>query len=105
VPDPAPFAAALAATEGLEPWPAAVSGVVLPHHLEAAHLMAGGLRLASAAQGHDRVILLFPDHFGALRAPFATVAAGFDTPLGPVPAAAQAAGALVAADPGLVETR
>lgn len=105
VSDPAPFEAALAATADLAPWPSAVSGVVLPHHLEAAHLMAGGLRLAVAGQGHDRVILLFPDHFNALRRPFATVAVGFDTPLGPVPAASGPAEALLAAYPDLIEAR
>ena len=99
--DPAPFTAALAATEDLAPWPAAVSGVVLPHHLVAAELMAGGLRLAAEGQGHDRVILLFPDHFAALSRPFATVAAGFDTVLGPVPASPSAAELL--ARPALVE--
>jgi poly-gamma-glutamate synthesis protein (capsule biosynthesis protein) len=45
--------------------------------------------------------LLFPDHFGALKTPFGTTTRPFDTILGPVPAAPDAAASLLA-DPALV---
>lgn len=92
--EPGPIARALDAAMALEPWPAAVSGVIVPHHLEAAHLIAGGIRQASADQGHDAVILLFPDHFNILRTPFATTARAFNTIYGPVPALPGAAAVL-----------
>jgi len=75
--------------------------VVLPHHLLAAELMAGGLRLATSAQGHERVILLYPDHFGVLGRPFGTLTADIDTALGRVPASPAAARLLSV--PDLVE--
>lgn len=94
--EPGVIGRALDAASGIGPWPAPVSGVIVPHHLEAAHLIAGGMRQASAEQGHDRVILLFPDHFGALSAPFGTTARPFETIYGTVPAQPDAAAALLA---------
>lgn len=94
-----PIGRALASTADVAPWPSTVSGVIVPHHLEAAHLIAGGLRQASAGQNHARVILLFPDHFGVLKTPFATTSRSFETVLGHVPALPDLAGALVASGP------
>lgn len=84
--EPGRIGAALDAAASIAAWPARVHGTIVPHHLEAAHLIAGGLRQASAGQGHDKVVLLFPDHFGALQTPYATTARSFETVMGPVPA-------------------
>ena len=96
------FDRALARTEATAPWPAPVGATILPHHLEAAHLIAGGLRQAAAGD-HDRVLLLFPDHFFRQTAPFATSPLGYDTVLGHVPADTETVAALMAAPGGLVE--
>ncbi len=96
------FARALAQTADVAPWPAPASGTILPHHLEAAHLIAGGLRQA-AGQGHSRVLLMFPDHFFRLERPFATSPQGFETVLGPVPGDPEFAAALAAAGDALIE--
>jgi len=96
------FARALAHTAQVAPWPAPVGGTILPHHLEAAHLIAGGLRQV-AGQGHSRILLMFPDHFFRLDRPFATTAQGFDTVLGPVRGDAEFAAALRAAGADLVQ--
>ncbi len=101
--EPGRIGTSLEDARAIAPWPAPVSGVILPHHLEAAHLMAGGLQQASAGQGHDRVILLFPDHFGSLNTPFATTARPVETVMGPVPALPDAAAALMRTGGGLVE--
>lgn len=92
--EPGVMGPALETALAVDPWPAAVSGVIVPHHLEAAHLIAGGVRQASAGQRHDAVILLFPDHFKVLDTPFATTARRFDTVFGPVAARPAAAAAL-----------
>lgn len=96
------FDRALARTEGVAPWPVPVAATIVPHHLEAAHLIAGGLRQAVAGD-HDRVLLLFPDHFFRQTAPFATSPLGYDTVLGHVPADTDTVAALMAAPGGLVE--
>jgi len=66
------------------------TGVTVPHHLLAAKLVAGGIRLA-AGGGYDRIVLLFPDHFKQARKPFATTTHGFETVYGRVETDAQAA--------------
>ena len=81
--DAAPFEAAIADTADMPSSIAALSGLTIPHHLVAAHLMAEGLRL-SAGHRYQRIILLFPDHFRALDRPFGTLRSGFDTVLGAV---------------------
>jgi AmmeMemoRadiSam system protein B len=95
--EPGRIGTALNDAQAIGHWPAPVSGVIVPHHLEAAHLIAGGLRQASAGQGHDRVILLFPDHFGSLATPFGTTARAFDTVMGAVPAMPDGAATLLSA--------
>jgi len=82
--NPALFDAALARTDGTTPWPEPLAAITVPHHLEAAHLIAGGIRVAA---GHSprRIVLLFPDHFNRAGGGFATTGRGFDTLFGPVP--------------------
>nr|WP_275981988.1 AmmeMemoRadiSam system protein B [Frigidibacter sp. ROC022] len=99
-PDPAPFDAALEATAGVAPRPTPVTGLVVPHHLNAPDLIASGLRLGSG-QRPRRIVLLFPDHFAESPRPFATTTHGFRTVLGAVPTDAGAARTLLA-DPDLV---
>ncbi|SER06065.1 AmmeMemoRadiSam system protein B [Thalassovita taeanensis] len=92
-PDAALFRQGLALGEGAAPAEGPVTGVIVPHHLEMPELIAGGLRMAAGRQP-DRIVILFPDHFFRLKAPFGTTQRGFDTVLGPVPTDAAAAGRL-----------
>jgi AmmeMemoRadiSam system protein B len=87
------FADAIARAEAIPRPPAFVTGVTVPHHLLAAHLIARGIRLA-ANGAYDRIVILFPDHFKQTRKPFATTTHGFDTVYGRVPTDAEAAGHL-----------
>lgn len=72
-----------------------VTGIVVPHHLAAAELMALGFR---AAEGRDlkRIILLSPDHFKRSRSPVATTRRGFETAWGGVPVDTEAVRSLLA---------
>lgn len=88
------FEDALAATADIAPAPDPVRAVIVPHHLEVPDLIATGLRRAGGAP--KRIVLLHPDHFYRLRKHFGTTTRGFDTLLGPVPPAPEAA-ALIAA--------
>jgi AmmeMemoRadiSam system protein B len=63
--------------------PEGITGVVVPHHLLAADLMARGLWAASGGT-YDRIVLLAPDHFGLVASGAATVTGCMDTVLGPV---------------------
>lgn len=72
-----------------------LSGITVPHHLVAGHLIARGFRAASGFS-YDRVIVLTPDHFSRSKAPFATTRHGFETPLGPVEVDGEAVQALLA---------
>ncbi len=58
-------------------------GIIVPHHLLADRLVAGGIKLA-AGHDYDRIILLSPDHFRQTERAFATTTRGFDTVLGKV---------------------
>src|SRR5262245_24324626 len=65
-----------------EPQPAppalAVTGVTVPHHLLAADLIARGV-LAASGGNYDRVLIVSPDHFRALKTPFGVTTADLDT--------------------------
>lgn len=98
-PDPAVFERALSETAAIDPWPETVTGLTLPHHLVVPEMIAGGYRLASA-QKPNRILLLMPDHFRALKAPFGTSARGYQTVLGRVPGDPAAKALLL---PGLIE--
>ena len=78
------FEDALVATASVAPSQTPLTGLVVPHHLVAPGLIAGGLRLASGGS-YRRIVLLHPDHFDRAPAPFATTRRGFSTVLGPVP--------------------
>jgi len=95
--DAGQFTKAIADAAAITSAPVQLTGVTVPHHLLAAHLVAGGIRLA-AHGSYDRVIVLFPDHFKQARKAFATTTYGFDTVLGRVATDAAAARRLMAAD-------
>jgi AmmeMemoRadiSam system protein B len=88
------FEDALATTENIRPSATPLSGLVVPHHLVAPDLIAGGLRLATEGS-YKRIILLHPDHFEQLDTPFGTTKKGFQTIAGPVPTDAAGADALL----------
>lgn len=57
------------------------TGIMVPHHLVAADLMARGFWAASGGN-YDTVILMSPDHFRAVEGEFATTLLPFDTIFG-----------------------
>ncbi|KIN69375.1 Encapsulation protein CapA [Sulfitobacter donghicola DSW-25 = KCTC 12864 = JCM 14565] len=57
------------------------TGILVPHHLVAADLIARGFWAASEAD-YDTVILMSPDHFRAVEGEFATTRASFETIFG-----------------------
>jgi poly-gamma-glutamate synthesis protein (capsule biosynthesis protein) len=60
-----------------------VTGVTVPHHLLAADLIAGTLRLASGHH-YDRIVILSPDHFHRGTTLCSTTTRAFQSPLGDV---------------------
>lgn len=88
------FEAAIAAEAAYPVAPVRLTGITVPHHLVAAHLIARGLRAASAG-GYRRVILLSPDHRRRFRYA-ATTEADFETVSGLLRTDAEAARRLVA---------
>jgi AmmeMemoRadiSam system protein B len=83
VQDPAPLLAAIErATPAFEP-PAGVTGIVVPHHLLAVDLIAGGFWAASAGH-YTRIILISPDHFHKVQKPFGTTHENLQTAFGAV---------------------
>jgi poly-gamma-glutamate synthesis protein (capsule biosynthesis protein) len=97
------FRDAIASAEKIAPADFQLTGVTVPHHLLAAELVAGGIRLAS--HGHyKRIVLLFPDHFKQAERPFATTVRGFETVTGRVATDAEAARALLMADPDVEDS-
>ncbi len=101
-PDDSLFRAALRAADAIAPSLVPLTGVTVPHHLLAPHLIAEGLKAATATH-YDRILLVFPDHFRGTRKPFATTLRDVETVFGPVPTDRTAAAALIAADPALVD--
>lgn len=100
--DPAPLAAAIAAETPAFTPPAGISGLIVPHHLLAANLIARGFWAASAGH-YRRVIVISPDHFRALSTPFGTTRGTLETAFGPVTVDSGAVDALTA-DAGFVGT-
>ena len=70
------------------------TGLTVPHHLLAARLIAGTLRLASKHR-YERLVILCPDHFSRSPLPFATTRRPFLTAFGRVPVDAAFAGRLL----------
>ena len=96
-PSPDLFQGAIAREEAYTPPSLKITGITVPHHLVAAHLIARGFKAASG-KAYSRVILLAPDHFFGSRKPFATTPASFETPLGPVETDREAVRTLLADD-------
>ncbi len=95
--DPAPFRAAIAGAESYTPSNERLSGITVPHHLVAGHLVALGFRAASGFR-YRRIVILSPDHFFEAQKPFATTARGFDDVFGAVAADGGAVGRLLGND-------
>ncbi|RST86307.1 AmmeMemoRadiSam system protein B [Aquibium carbonis] len=96
------FRDALRAAEPIEPLAVPLTGVTVPHHLLAPHLIAEGLKAATGTR-YERILLVFPDHFRGTRKPFATTLRDVETVFGTVPTDRASASALVEAAPGLVD--
>ena len=93
--DSAVFEEALAKESVAPPPGRRVTGIVVPHHLMAADLIARGFRCASGGT-YERIILLSPDHFRRSRLPFATTVGTFETVFGEVGCDEAAVGSLLA---------
>lgn len=81
--DSSQFEAAIAKVSGYQPSNERLTGITVPHHLVASHLVALGFRAASGFR-YKRIILLSPDHFSKAETLFATTKRGFDTVAGQV---------------------
>jgi AmmeMemoRadiSam system protein B len=96
--EPEPFSEAITSAERLAAHPRRLLGLIVPHHLLAAELIARGFRELDAST-IDKVVILFPDHFKKTHLPFATTTRDFETVFGTVPTQhADAARLLVQAD-------
>lgn len=96
-PDEAPFARALESVPAIpEAKDHKVTGIVVPHHLVGADLMALGFR-AAAGREVKRILLLTPEHFMRSRTPLVTTRRGFETVWGTVPVDTAAIDKLMAA--------
>lgn len=101
-PDEKLFREALVAAEAIPPSAVPLTGVTVPHHLLAPHLIAEGLKAATGTR-YERILLLFPDHFRGTRKPFATTLRDVETIFGTVPTDRGAASALIRTSPDLVD--
>ncbi|MES0880539.1 AmmeMemoRadiSam system protein B [Roseibium sp. SCP14] len=81
--DDATFKEAIAAEESLAPYQERLTGLIVPHHLLVAPLIARGFKLASG-HSYKRAVLLFPDHFRQSRSVFSTSTRAYETVLGSV---------------------
>lgn len=88
------FDAPIAGAAKLVPSSRRLTGIVVPHHLTAAHLVALGFQAASG-QRYRRIVILAPDHFRGSSKPFATTTRGFSTVYGRVAPDMDAARALL----------
>ncbi|RJT40278.1 AmmeMemoRadiSam system protein B [Mesorhizobium waimense] len=84
------FRDAIAKVADVEPSNQRLTGIIVPHHLLAADLVALGFHAASGFR-YKRIVILSPDHFHKTRKLFATTTRGFDTVLGPVAVDTEAA--------------
>lgn len=74
--------------------PVDVTGITVPHHLLAADLMARGFWAASGGD-YDRIVLISPDHFRAVKADFGVFRQNIKTILGVVKVDHEAVGSLL----------
>jgi len=79
--DPAVIANALERERQGHPPSLIVTGISVPHHSLAADLIARGV-LAASGSTYDRVLLISPDHFRALKTPFGVTTADLETATG-----------------------
>jgi AmmeMemoRadiSam system protein B len=99
--DPAPILAAIKKeTPSFVP-PSGVTGIIVPHHLLAADLIARGYWAASAGH-YRRIIVISPDHFHKVGKAFGTTREDLTTVFGVV-ASDRDGVAAIAANDGLVE--
>lgn len=96
------FREALLGIDAIAPLAVPLTGVTVPHHLLAPHLIAEGLKAATGTR-YDRILIVFPDHFRGTRKPFATTLRDVETVFGTVRTDREAASALIEAAPGLVD--
>lgn len=96
------FTRALAKAGNVTPSQRPLSGLIVPHHLTADHLLARGFAFDSRG-AYKRIVILFPDHFRQTTTAFATTTRGFDTVFGRIAADAAAARTLLA-EPALVSS-
>ncbi len=78
------FADAIEAAKSTVPASGRVSGLVLPHHLLAADLIAKGFAHVREG-GYRRIVILSPDHFSRGKTSFSVPGRDFLTSLGTVP--------------------
>jgi AmmeMemoRadiSam system protein B len=71
---------AIRQTDTSTPGSKGVTGLIVPHHMLAADLIAKGYH-AVARGDYDRILVLAPDHFFKSTKPFATTRRGFETVL------------------------
>ena len=81
--DAAAFTAAIDKAHVVSSPFSAISGIVVPHDLTAADLMATAFKLVKN-QPIEKIVLLFPDHFRKSTLPFATTKRDFSTVFGQV---------------------
>lgn len=78
-----------------------LSGIIVPHHLVANHLIARGFRTASGFN-YERVIFLLPDHFFKSDTLFATTLRDFETIFGTVETDRESVSKLLEADSSII---
>ncbi|PKQ04025.1 MAG: AmmeMemoRadiSam system protein B [Alphaproteobacteria bacterium HGW-Alphaproteobacteria-10] len=88
------FLDAMEAAESRAPASGRVSGLVLPHHLLAADLIAKGFAHVREG-GYRRIVIFSPDHFSRGKTSFSVPGRDFLTSLGPVPLDREGAAALL----------
>jgi poly-gamma-glutamate synthesis protein (capsule biosynthesis protein) len=94
--DAAPFEKAFTTADNFEPSNERLTGIVVPHHLLADHLLALGFRAASAFR-YKRIVILSPDHFRKTDRPFAVSERDFKEVGGPIAVDREAARMVLAA--------
>lgn len=99
--DPASILAAIDKEKPAFAPPAGVTGLIVPHHLLAADLIARGYWAASAGR-YRRIIVISPDHFHKVSKAFGTTREDLETVLGVV-ASDRSGVETIAAHGGLVE--
>lgn len=98
------FRQALADAENASVSPRRLSGVTVPHHLLASHLIAEGIKAVSGVR-YKRAVVLFPDHFRDTETMFATTRRDFDTVFGRLAIDGEAVAGLLARGGEVIDAR